>query len=330
MHKGHIIAEKNINILITSVSRKIWLVNAFKNALKQYSSEGNVVSVDTDPLSVGLYESDAYHIVPQSSDAKFIPSLLDICKKENINLIVPTRDAELPIFAKYREKFENCGIKVMVSDLEAINICNDKYKFYQFLINKNMPTPKTYTSDQIDISSINYPLIIKSRQGSGSRGIFKIDNETDLRFFINYVSDPIIQEFIKGKEYTIDVFSDFSGKVITVVPRERIETFCGESYKGMTVEDKQISDLSKKLAESLGTIGHITIQCIKNDEGIKFIEINPRFGGGAALGIRSGANTPLMLIRLINGEKLEPQIGEYEKGLIMLRYTRDMFISKNR
>jgi len=111
-----------------------------------------------------------------------------------------------------------------------------------------------------------------------------------------------------------------------VVPRERIETFCGESYKGKTVKDTQIIEYAKNLAEKLGTIGHITIQCIKNDNRLKFIEVNPRFGGGAILGIKSGANTPLLLIKLILGKRIEPQIGEFKDNFIMLRYTKDLFI----
>jgi carbamoyl-phosphate synthase large subunit len=78
---------------------------------------------------------------------------------------------------------------------------------------------------------------------------------------------------------------------------------------------------------SLGAIGHITLQCIETADGIKFIEANPRFGGGAMLGIRAGANTPLMLIELVLGKKLKPQIGKYKKNLLMLRYTADIFMA---
>jgi len=190
----------------------------------------------------------------------------------------------------------------------------------------NIPTPKTYLPNQLDFSSIHYPLLVKSRYGSGSKGLFKVENAEELQFFVNYVPNPVIQEFINGKEYTVDLFSDFNGNVVTVVPRERVETFCGESYKGKTVKDTQIIEYAKNLAEKLGTIGHITIQCIKNDNGIKFIEVNPRFGGGAILGIESGANTPLLLIRLILGKRIEPQIGEFKDNFIMLRYTKDLFI----
>ena len=319
-----------VNILITSVSRKVWLVKAFKDAIKQEGIEGKVVSVDINPLSAGLYVSDKHYLVPRLSDPDFIPIILEICKKEDIKLLIPTRDGELLLFAKNKDEFAKQGTQVMISDPEVIEICNDKYRFYQFLTRNNIPTPKTDLPNQINFSSVYYPLFVKSRYGSGSKSIFKVENEEELRFFSNYVPDAVIQEFITGKEYTIDLLTDLNGKVLTVVPRERIETFCGESYKGKTIKDIKIIEQAKNLAEKLGAIGHITIQCIKNDNGIKFIEVNPRFGGGAILGIKSGANTPLLLLRLIRGEKIKPQIGNFKENLVMLRYTKNLFVSDDK
>lgn len=316
----------DFNILITSVSRKVWLVKAFKDAFNQEKIDGKVMSVDINPLSAGFYASDKHQIIPPSSDPTFIHTLIEICEKESIRLLIPTRDDELVLFAKNKEKFENKGVKVMISDQETIRICNDKYKFYQFLTKNNFPTPKTYLPNQIDLSSIHYPLIIKSNLGSGGKNIFKVKNKSELNFFLNYVPDPIVQEFIDGKEYTTDLFSDFDKNVLTIVPRERIETFCGESYKGRTVEDDEMIKKAKSLAETLGTVGHITIQCIKNDTGMEFIEINPRIGGGANLGFASGANTPGMLLKLLLGEEVKPSIGKYKKDLTMLRYTEDYFV----
>ena len=315
-----------VNILITSVSRKVWLVKAFKDALKQEGIDGKVISVDINPLSAGFYVSDKHYLIPSSSDPNFIPAVLEICKKENIKLLIPTRDGELLLFAKNKEKFENQGTHVMISNPEVIKICNDKYKFYQFLTRNNIPIPKTYLPGEVDFSSMPYPLLLKSRYGSGSKSIFKVKNERELKFFVDYIPGPLIQEFIAGKEYTIDLFSDFNEKVLTVVPRERIETFCGESYKGKTVKDIQMVEYARSLAEKLGTIGHITAQCIKNNKEIKFIEVNPRFGGGAILGIKAGANTPLFLLRLVLGKRVKPQIGEFKENLLMLRYTKDLFI----
>jgi len=316
-----------INVLITSISRKVWLVKSFKDALKQAGNNGKVISVDSNPLSAGLYFSDKYYLVANSKEQIFIPEILNICKRESIKLLIPTRDGELLLFAKNKNKFVEQGVQVMVSNPEVIEICNDKYKFYLFLKKNNIPTPKTLLPDQIN-SSLNYPLLVKSKYGSGSKGIFEAKNKRELEFFNGYIDNPIIQEFLDGKEYTIDLLSDFNGKVITIVPRERIETFSGESYKGKTIKDDKAVEYAKNLAEKLGTIGHITIQFIKSIDGIKFIEVNPRFGGGANCSIKAGANTPLYLIKMLKGENIKPRIGKFKDGYIMLRYTSDIFINE--
>ncbi len=317
----------NLNILITSVSKKVWLVEAFRNALTQLGIEGRIVSADTDPFSAGLYVSDAHYIVPPSSDPYFMPRISEICKKESINLLVPSRNGELLPFANCREKFKKDGVTVLVSDPEIIEICNDKYSFYQFLIQENLPAPMTFLPSQMSFPVLKYPLIIKPRCGSGSKNTFKVMNQPELEFMLKYVPDAIMQEFIEGKEYTVDVLSDFDNNVITVVPRERIVIFGGESFKGRTVRDHTLIGWAKKLAESLRSVGHITIQCLVNDAGLKFIEVNPRFGGGATLGIAAGANTPLLILKLVMGEKVKPMIGEFKENVVMLRYTKDIFIN---
>lgn len=316
-----------INILISSVSRKVWLVNAFKKALIGAKAKGKVISVDMSPLSAGFYASDKHYIVPSSSNPNFIPAILKICRSENVHLLVPTRDGELLLFAKNKKKFEALGTKVLVSDLKVVEICNDKYKFYEFLAKTDIPVPKTLLPSQVNFSSLKYPLIVKSRYGSGGKYAFKVNNRRELKFFIEYVPDPIAQEFVDGKEYTIDILSDFDGNVLTVVPRERIEVVAGESYKGKTIRNPQIIEQAKNLTEKLGTIGHITIQCRIDKNVVKFIEVNPRFGGGAALGIAAGANTPLLIIKLLSGKKVKPSIGRFKENIVMLRYTKDLFIS---
>jgi carbamoyl-phosphate synthase large subunit len=225
-----------LNVLITSVSRKVWLVRAFKEALAHAGIDGKVITADSNPLSAGLYTGDKQYVVPLSSEQGFIDSIIEICRKENVKLLIPTRDDELLLFAQNRQSFEERGIRVMVSSPNVIKTCRDKYKFYQFLKQGDIPTPATYIPSEIDLNTLKaYPLLIKSRYGAGSKNVFKVNGEEELQCFVHYAADPLIQEFLTGKEYTIDVFSDFDGNVITVVPRERIDVVGGESYKGKTI-----------------------------------------------------------------------------------------------
>jgi len=321
--------NESCNILITSISRKVWLVKSFRNALEKEGVTGKIITTDINPQSAGLYLSDDSFISPLTKDDRYISFILDLCKKEDIKLIIPTRDAELLIFASNQNKFLENGIFVNISSPESIQICTDKYLFFQKMKLLGFLTPPTFLPEDLVNNKINYPVIIKSRTGSGSKGIEKIENGTELHFYLDKFLNPIIQEFITGKEYTIDILSDQNNQVISVVPRERIETVCGESYKGKTVNNPDLIQYAKDLTEKLNLKGHITIQCIIQNNQIYVIEINPRFGGGAMLGIQSGADTPLFLIKMALGEKIHPIIGEFEENLLMLRYTEDLFIPEN-
>jgi len=318
-----------VNVLISSVSNKVWLVKAFQRALRlEDDIQGKVISIDKDKLSAGLYKSDKYYPVLSSESSEFIPSILRICEKEKINLIVPTRDGELLRFAENKSLFKKKGIQVAVSSAKAIRICRDKYRFSKFLEEEKIPTPKTFLPEEVKrVDSKRYPLLVKPRRGSSSVGIYKVNDQRELEFFLSYIPQPIIQEFVEGKEYTIDLFSDFEKNVISIVPRERILTRGGESIKGKTVKDKKAINYALKISKAFGFCGAITLQYIIGKEGIKFIEVNPRFGGGCALGIAAGANSPLFLVQIIAGRKIENRIWKFKEGLVMLRYTEDLYLN---
>jgi carbamoyl-phosphate synthase large subunit len=140
------------------------------------------------------------------------------------------------------------------------------------------------------------------------------------------VPDAIIQEFVQADEYTVDLFADFSARVISAVPRERTYTFGGESFVSRTCQNPTLIQESIRLATKLKLIGHNTIQCFYQNGMVKFIEVNPRFGGAASPGFSAGAFTPVFLLKLLNGETVEPRIGKFKADHIMLRYTEDLFL----
>lgn len=311
-----------MNILITSVGRNVALIKEFKKALARF--KGKVITVDINPLAAGLQFGDVSYIVPTYKDPSFVSALLSISKKHKVSLLVPTRDAELPIFAKEKKRFKKAGVTVMVADPKTIAICWDKLKFVRFCISHGFSTPRLYDISKKRIS-YRFPVFINDRFGLGSRSAYKIKNLDELNFFRRHIAHPILQEYIDWKEYTIDLFSDFEGNVISVVPRERILTFGGESFIGKTYKNSKLISESKKLAEALHLIGHNIIQCFFNGRDVKFIEVNPRYGGGSPLSFAAGAPTPAYLIRLARGEKVRSRIGKFKNAFVMLRYTKDIY-----
>ena len=313
-----------MNILITSASRKVGLIKAFKVALKKEGG-GKVIAADTSPFSAALYFSDSFYLTPKDSDPLFIAKLLAFCKKHRIKLIVPTRDEELIIFAKNKEKFKKIGTEIMVSNFATVEICSDKLKFLNFCRDNNFASPRIYQLSNIKNEEIKFPVFLNDRFGKGSKKAFKVNNLDELKTFLKIIKNPIVVDYIDEKEYTTDLFADFQGNIISVVPRERINIFGGESFVGKTVKNKILIDSAIKIANKLKLIGHNTIQYFFDGKTVKFIEVNPRYGGGAALGFAAGADTPRFLIKILKGDIPTPQIGRFKEGLVMMRYSEDFF-----
>lgn len=314
-----------MNILITSAARKVSLVKAFKKALEKEGG-GKVIAADINPSSPAFYFSDESYLALRDSDPLFMDVLLDFCKKKKIKMIVPTRDEELRLFSKNKGKFREIGTEIMVPDEETVEICSDKIKFAEFCKRSGFSVPRLYDAAEAKNGSAEFPLFINDRFGKGSKQAFKVNNKKELELYLSLIEKPILQEYVGEKEYTIDLFADFDGRVISVVPRERIYTFGGESFIGRTFKNKKLMQAAVNLAGKLKLTGHNTIQCFFNGGAVKFIEVNPRYGGGANLGFASGAETPLYLIRLLNGKKVKSAIGKFKDDLVMLRYTDDIFI----
>jgi carbamoyl-phosphate synthase large subunit len=312
-----------VNILITSASRDVSLIHAFQQALAQEGG-GKVIAADMSPLAPALYFADEYYLVPPSDQPEFLAAMLRLCEQLDIKLVISSRDEELRFLAEHKGKFAGIGTFVMVSEPAVIRICQDKKLFIKFCEDNGFATPKNYDS----LSDAEFPAFVKPRYGKGGQQAVRVDSREELEFVLKRTHDAIVQEFIATSEFTIDLFADFSSKVISVVPRERIRTVGGESYIGKTSKNPVLLEESVRLATKLQLIGHNTIQCFLNENTAKFIEINPRFGGGANLGFAAGAPTPLFLIKLLKGETLEPRIGEFKDNYIMLRYTQDMFLDE--
>lgn len=320
---------KEINVLILSAGRRVELINCFKDARNNLGIKGKVVACDLSDTAPAIYHADKKYLVPRISDDKYIDEIINICNIENIHLIVPTIDTELCRLSKSKDMIEKeTDATVLVSDERVIEICRNKCNTQDFFEQNGFGMPRLINKKVLDNKDYNFPLFIKPLNGSSSINTFKVNSEKELEFFLEYVPDPIVQEFIEGNEYTIDAFVDFNNNPITIVPRRRIATRGGEVLKGLIEKDAEIIKTVKKVIKSLKPIGHITLQCMKTNDGIKFIEINPRFGGGAPMSIKAGANSPMNLYKLLLGEELIYN-EDYEDNLLASRYDWAVFINKD-
>ncbi len=314
-----------MNVLITSASRKVSLVRAFQKAVEE-TGGGRVIAVDASPLAAALYLADAHLLVPRLEEEAFLPDLVDLCQREEVGLLIPTRDEELPFFAKHQEDFSEVGTRVMVPSLKAVEIAQDKRRFVEFVLEHGFSTPSLRATPDPGA----YPVFVRPRRGKGSRHVHIAHSQAELKRALAALGgEGVVQEYVEAPEFTVDFFADFDGRAISVVPRQRLVIFGGESFAGRTARNPVIRDQAIGLAEKLGLIGHNTIQCFLREGEVLFIEVNPRYGGGAHLGFAAGAPTPHFLIRLLQGERVEPMLDEWKDGFHMLRYTEDLFLDED-
>ena len=317
---------REINILITAASRRVPLIQGFVQALKHLGVQGNVVTTDMNTLSPGLYFSTRHYLVPLTTDERYIPCIKSICFKERIHLLVPTIDDELPIFGAFADSFLAMGVRVAVSEGEVGAICNDKLRTVQFLAGKGIAVPRTWLPHEVDFGRLSYPLFLKPRRGRGSVGCHYITNEQELRFFLDYVPDPVVQEYLPGREFTIDVLADFNGRIISVVPRERLVVRSGVTDRGQTWHNLALIDLGVRVSEALQIRGPANIQLKWHADKGTIFEVNPRFSGGIALTIAAGADFPAWLIEMRLGRRVRPAVGKFTDGLLMSCYESALFL----
>lgn len=317
------------NVLILSVGRRVELVNRFKRAAKELNINSKIIGVDISNLAPALHFCDIQEIVPRINSEEYISSLLNVCKKHNVKLIIPTIDTELMKISENIDLFTALGVRVNISSKEVITICRNKKNTQKWLEENEISVPRMISEEDIKNKNYNFPLFIKPLDGSSSINAFKVDNQKQLDFFIDYVPNPIVQEMVFGEEYTIDVFCDFDSKPITVVPRKRLAVRAGEILKGIIDKDREIIEFVKNLVFKLKPVGHITVQCIKSDNGeIYILEINPRFGGGAPMSIDAGADSPKNLYKLLMGEHLHYN-ENYKDKLYFSRFDDAIMFENN-
>lgn len=293
---------KELRILFTGVGRRVELVQTFKRAALNLGKNVKIYGADITGTAPGLTYCDFTRKVVRIKEGGYIANLLEICEKDKINLVIPTIDTDLLILAENKAEFEKIGTRVLVSSPDMIGICRDKNLTSQFFVDCGLhaPLPVNDWKEYKD----RFPAFIKPKDGSSSINAYKVENEKQLEVYAGQIEDYIVQPFVDGREFTIDAFCDFDGNPISIVPRERVQVRAGEVLKTQITLDPVMVEECKQLCSKFKPCGPITIQLIRDHVtgDNYYIEINPRFGGGAPLSMKAGGRSAEYLIRLLDGE----------------------------
>lgn len=314
-------------ILFTSAGRRVELLQAFREAAKREKVNLRIYAADMSDTAPALCFGDEAVRVCRISDDEYIPQLLRFCREHGIDLLIPTIDTDLLKLSRAKQDFAEEGTRVLISAYDKIAVCRDKRYTYDFFRKCGLCAPETF--DSFDKYKLSFPCFIKPKDGSSSINAFRADSQEELKEIAKRVSEYIIQPYIEGREYTVDILCDFDGNAVLITPRERVAVRSGEVLQTRIIEDEEMIRECQRIIENFRPCGPITVQLIKDKitGNNYYIEINPRYGGGAPLSMKAGADSAACVLRLLKGETLGFQEHAAQAGRMYARFDQSIFMS---
>lgn len=327
-----------MNILFTCAGRRTYLLKYFRENMQL---EDRIVATDMQLSAPALQVADVKIQVPGVYDPLYIDTTLSICKEHKINALISLNDLELPILAKHRTRFEELGVKVVVSSWEVIDIAFDKYKTAKWIEKIGLKAPISFVrlaDVKVALASarITFPLILKPRWGSGSIGIETVEDMEELEIVYDLLLKKIkktilatasvgeeyilIQEKLVGNEYGLDIINDLEGNHVAVSVKQKLAMRAGETDKAITVDISEVRELGAIIGRNLKHIGNLDVDVMQRANGdYCVLELNPRFGGGFPFSYEAGVNLPLAIIKWLRGEYVSPDLLKTECGRIFAK-----------
>lgn len=316
-----------MNILLTSVGRRSYIVDYFREAL---GGNGRVVATNSGQ-TYAMSRADAAFISPLIYDQHYLPFLMDVCQREKIDAVMSLFDIDLPVLAKHRDVLAGIGTHFIGPNYETALLCNDKFRTETFLHVGGIKTPRSCLNiaqalEWVAAGEIAFPLLIKPRWGMGSIAVFIARDAEELQVlygkcryeiehsYLAYESMPqideavIIQQFLPGQEYGLDIYKDLSGGFAGAIAKKKIAMRAGETDVGQVVDAMPFESLICCVVEGLDFSGVLSVDCFLADSQLYGVEINPRISGHYPFSHLAGVRYPEQLIHWLNGGATQPEL----------------------
>jgi carbamoyl-phosphate synthase large subunit len=305
-------SERDVAVLLTGVGKRYDIVSAF-------AQHATVVAADPNPLAPAQYAAHHRCAVPRIDDPGYVPALAELCERWGVGAVIPLTDLDIEVLAHARAAG---ALPALVPDPEIARATFDKYEAHRLLERLGLPSPPTVLPGE---PVEHYPVMVKPRQGSGARSIHRADDARAAEFFVDYVPEPaMVQWLMDGPEFSIDCLSDPGGRCLNAIPRTMIESRGGESIKGTVIADPELIELGRRVVEALSVRGPCTVQVFRDAQiGLGITDVNTRFGGafpGPMYAALPGRTYPELIVRMARGEQPEPHVGEFRSGVTFTRY----------
>ncbi|MFA1822328.1 ATP-grasp domain-containing protein [Virgibacillus oceani] len=313
-----------MNILLTSSARRIDFVDFFNDALRNVGTKGKVIVADPEQNAPSLQTGDESYVIPHQTDPRFIDEILEICKKQKVDCLVPLNDLEVPIISAHKDELEQLGISVFAPDLPVVNKVRDKGKYRELLKSFDVMAPLSYINVEdakkaLYDKEVSFPLIVKPRNGSASIGIEFVHSVKGMKVAYDHAvkeiietslndatykkpeDNVIIQEVIEGDKFSVDMFNDLEGNHLASFVRKQLAMRGGDVDRTITVNEPELQAIAERTGENLGHAGYMNADVYYDGMNYYVIDINPRFGGGYSFTHNAGANIPAAIIALTAG-----------------------------
>lgn len=343
---------KDLSILVTACGAQF--MPGLADCLKDNGERKiRIVGVDMAFDPTVLQMVDAFYQVPSASAPDYVDRLLEICKKENVDVVLPFMSAELLPLIDRKSDFEKVGIKVSVSDRVSVEITTNKYRFYEFLKKYNLPVPRFAPVKKADdllpaCEACGYPsnaVCVKATELSGSRGIRIVKPDVsrfDLLFhekpnsFFTTMEDLLAtlherdempemmaMEYLPGMEGSVDLIAE-NGKILYMAYRESTVNLHSIPQAGVLKDNPDAYAIAEKVVKALNFTGSADLDFKNDANGLPVLmEINPRIAATMRIFKEGGMNLPYLRIKHLLGEPL-PEIN-VRYGVKMKRRYLEMF-----
>lgn len=310
-----------MNLLFSCIGKRGYIADFFRPHL---SKEDRIIGTSNTKWTPGFEHCDVNYILPDINKPDYISSVKDVCEKESVDAILSFFDPDVVELSRHFDEFLEMGIQPVIPKAEIAEVCFDKYKTFNFFIEKGFSTANTFLDyqevmDFLADGSLDFPLYVKPRRGFGSSLTFKARNELELNAFFHYAPDMIIQEEMTGEPIDFDILNDLEGNVLSVNPWRKYRSRLGETEQAETFFNQDVLDFGVKLGSTLKHIGPLDADLYINGSDVSVLEVNLRFGGGYPVSHLAGANFPEKILRMLRGEILNSDIGQFKEGVVMMK-----------
>jgi len=307
-----------MNLLFTCIGKRGYIADYFRPHLR---AGEQIIGTSHTAWTPGFQACDLGLVLPPLASDEYVPAIIDVCRTYEIGGLLSFFDPDVVILSEHLDQLKAAGVVPMIPAATAARTCFDKWLTFQALRRAGFSVPNTTIDiEEARHGQLGFPVIVKPRTGYGSANVFVANNSAQLDAFFSYVPGMLIQEFVDGDAYDVDALAGLDQQVLHVVAWRKYLSRLGETEQAVTVEDPEIVDIGRRLADTVGLVGPMDVDLFRTREGaVQVIELNLRFGGGYPVSHLAGADFPRMIVDIFRGGHPEPRIGQYAPDICLLK-----------